>query len=137
MSKYDIKFVEHRNMAGGFWVSVFSVVTLEDDGSGQEVPNQFWVSVDSEYLQVWDTPINPFDYFLVRPEKPCAPLDMFELQYCYVDYIAEMNPEFNYVSYDDPIVFLDDDLEGLHRCNTLYLACWYRHKFEMNKHGYC
>ncbi len=137
MGKYDIEFVEHRYMAGGFWVSVFSVVTMEDDGSGQEVPNQFWVSVDSEYLLVWGTPINPFDYELARPEEAVVPIQSFELQYCYVDYITEMNPEFNYVDYDDPIVFLDEDLDGIDSFNTLYLACWYRWKFEMNKHGLC
>lgn len=137
MSKYELEFVEHRNMAGGFWVSVFSVMTLEDDGSGQDVPNQLWVSIDSEYLQVWDTPINPFDYMLARPEEAVVPVDSYELKHCYVDYVTEMMPEFSYLDYDDPLVFLDEDLEGIDSRNTLFLACWYRWKFEMNKHGYC
>ncbi len=137
MAEYEINFVEHRNMAGGFWVSVFSVVTLEDDGSGHKVPDQFWITVDNEYLQVWHTPINPFDYELARPEECVVPTEAFELQYCYWSYVVEMQPNINYMDYDDPIIFLDEDLEELDSRNTLFLACWYRWKFEANKHGYC
>ncbi len=137
MSKYGIEFVEHRNMAGGFYVSVFHVLTLEDDGSGQLVANHFWISVDSEWLQVWDTDINPFDCRLHNSDEVIVPVDAFELQYCYVDYVTEMMPQFSYMSYEDPLVFLDEDLEEVDSRNNLFLACWYRWKFEMNKCGFC
>jgi len=137
MSKYNISFVEHRYMAGGCWASVFQVLELEDDGSGHEVPNQFYIAVDSDYLNIYDTPINPFDIELINHGEAVIPVDSFELRFCYVDYIIDMKPEFNYVGYDDPIVFLDEDLEKIDRRNNLFLACWYRYKYEMNKRGYC
>ena len=137
MSKYEINFIEHRYMAGGCWASVFQVLTLKDDGSGHDVPNVFYIAVDNEYLNIYDTPINPFDIELINHGEAVIPVDSFELRHCYVDYVIENVPSFAYLDYDDPVVFLDEDLEGIDSRNILFLACWYRWKFEMNKRGYC
>lgn len=137
MCKYSINFVEHRNNAGGCWVSVFQVTTLQDDGSGHEVPNVFYIAVDNDYLNIYDTPINPFDIELVNPDEIVVPVDSFELRFCRVEFVMEQKPDFAYLDYDDPLVFLDEDLEEIDSRNTLFLACWYRWKYEANKHGYC